>query len=274
MRFNITLSPLTFKPTVPFSYQYALSAVIYRKLAEADKAYAEFLHEKGYAGEKAHKNFKFFTFSSLWGIFKPVGGGLQMVAEKTGFTLCCHMPEFAQHFITGLFRDQQITIAGSGVKAVFMVEQVEALPPSFGTDVNIMHRVTLNLLSPLVVTRSNEKGNEDYLSPADADFIPLLKLNLLDKLMAAFGENYEGLVTINASYEAERLKSRLVTIKEGTSAETRVRGFTGFTLEMIAPGKVIQLALDAGAGSMNSIGFGSLEEQKGDPRAAGSIWCD
>ena len=261
MRFLITLSPVFAKTALPYNYQYALSAVIYKKIAAADQAYAGFLHEKGYTKEGTSKHFKFFTFSSLWGKFKSVNQALQMDAETTGFTLCCHMPEFAQHFITGLFKDQQITIAGQGAKATFTVQQVEALPSQYAADVNTMHRVELTPLSPMVVTSNNEKGNEDYLSPEDKDFIALLKLNLLDKLTTAYGENYDGLITLNAHFKPEHLKSRLVTIKENTAAQTRVRGYTGFTIEMIAPGKAIQMALDGGLGSMNAIGFGCVSRE-------------
>lgn len=58
MRFNLTLIPLHIRTHVPFNYQYALSAVIYHKLAQADENYAFFLHEKGYALNEHAKHFK------------------------------------------------------------------------------------------------------------------------------------------------------------------------------------------------------------------------
>jgi len=72
MQFKLTLTPLQRETFVPFDYPYALSAVIYRKLANADQQYASFLHGKGYAQNEHSRHFKFFTFSNLQGKFKVV----------------------------------------------------------------------------------------------------------------------------------------------------------------------------------------------------------
>ncbi len=48
---------------LPLSYQYELSAWIYRIIGSADSDFAEFLHSKGYGRGK--KRFKLFTFSNL-----------------------------------------------------------------------------------------------------------------------------------------------------------------------------------------------------------------
>jgi CRISPR-associated endoribonuclease Cas6 len=260
VRFKLTLLPLDSKTAVPFNYQYALAAVIFKKVAHADQLYADFLHEKGYALNDFSKHFKFFTFSNLEGNFSVAKNALALQSPQTGFLLGCHMPQFAAHLITGVFADQLISIGGSGAKASFRVEHVVSLPAAFkDEDDSLLHTVQLKLLSPVVVGRTNAKGNDDYLSPEDEDFIPLLQLNLADKLAVAYDNTYSGQISIVAKYEPGKLKSRLVTIKEGTPAETRVRGFMGFALEMTAPGKVINFVLDVGLGGMNSMGFGCME---------------
>lgn len=259
MRFKLTLLPAAGKTAVPFNYQYALSAIIYGKIAQANQAYAEFLHEKGYALNDYSKHFKFFTFSNLAGKFAVQQGALQLQSPETGFLLCCHTPEFAENLIKGVFADQEINIVGKGAKAVFNVSQIQLISPLFDADDdNALHTIHFKLLSPLVVGRKNEKGNDDYLSPEHADFLPLLTTNLVDKLTVIYGEYDADKISITAHYTREKIKSRLVTIKEGTDAETRVRGFTGFTLELTATGRVIELALDAGLGSMNGVGFGCV----------------
>ena len=259
MRFKLTLLPTDRNTAIPFNYQYALSAVIYNKIANACKEYAHFLHQKGYALNDYSKHFKFFTFSNLEGKFSAVKGALALQSSETTFLLCCHMPEFAAHLITGVFADQLISIGGSGAKATFSIGQIISLPTAFADgDDSILHTVQLKLLSPLVVGRVNAKGNHDYLSPDDKDFIPLLHTNLSDKLAVAYNKDHMEQINIAAKYGSGQIKSRLVTIKEGTPAETRVRGFMGFTLEMTAPGKLINFFLDVGLGGMNSIGFGCV----------------
>lgn len=94
MQFKLTLTPVQRETFVPFDYPYALSAVIYRKLADADQQYASFLHGKGYAQNEHSRHFKFFTFSNLQGKFKVVKEALQLQERRLSFILTCHMPEF------------------------------------------------------------------------------------------------------------------------------------------------------------------------------------
>lgn len=47
MRFRITLASERINILIPISYQYPLSAVIYKILNNAAAEFAEFLHEKG-----------------------------------------------------------------------------------------------------------------------------------------------------------------------------------------------------------------------------------
>ncbi len=65
MRFKISLNidKHTFGNRLPFNYQYELSAVIYKILANADQAFAEWLHDNGFVADK--KIFKLFSFSRL-----------------------------------------------------------------------------------------------------------------------------------------------------------------------------------------------------------------
>ena len=265
MRFKLTLLTMDGKIAVPFNYQYALSAVIFKKIANADQAYADFLHQKGYAQNDYSRHFKFFTFSNLQGKFEISNNTLKLQGNQTQFILACNMPEFAENLIKGVFADQHISIGDHSVQADFTVSQIEALPPLFTKeDEQTVHTVKLKLISPIVVCRKNDRGNDDYLSPKDEDFIPLLKQNLAEKLAVAFNPEIADQETIHKPFiikacGLKKLKSRLTTIKAGKDAETKVRGFLGFELEIEASGKVINMALDAGLGGMNAMGFGCAD---------------
>lgn len=265
MRFYIHLSPAKPGASVPFNYQYALSAVIYKKIAAANEAYASFLHEKGYAQNDHSRHFKLFTFSNLSGKFAVHKNALHLQDDLTGFLLACHMPDFAESLIKGVFTDQHISIGDRSAQADFTVLRIEAMPAFFSKEhEQAVHTVKLKLISPIVVSRKNDRGNDDYLSPEDEDFIPLLKQNLAEKLAAAFDPETARQETVHKPFiirscGSEKLRSRLVTIRAGKDAETKVRGFLGFKLEMEASGKVINMALDAGLGGMNAMGFGCAE---------------
>lgn len=265
MQFKITLTPLQRETFVPFNYQYPLSAVLYKKIAQADEGYAAFLHQKGYAQHAHSRHFKFFTFSNLQAKFRVVKEALKLDGSSVSFVLACHMPEFAENLVKGVFANQQLSVGDHTAQADFTVTQIEALPSLVASNsLETINTVKLQLLSPIVVGRKNSRGNDDYLSPEDTDFIPLLKQNLCEKLAVAYGPEIAEQETRQKPFEIQtcglsQLKSRLVTIKAGKAAETKVRGFLGFELEMEASGKVVEMALNAGVGGMNGMGFGCVE---------------
>lgn len=258
MRFLLTLASLNPCQRLTLNYQYPLSAAIYKIMQRADEAYASFLHEQGYG--YGAKTFKLFTFSDLRTPFDIKGDRLIMRTNKASLTICFHVPDAAENFIRGLFMDQQLDIADSRDKASFLVQQVSAeqLP------VIDNGRMLLQPISPVVVGRKNERGNYDYVSPEDADFARLLTNNLLEKCVAAgnVGEDeLQGLkkiVRIQPVFLKQPPRHRLLTIKAGTDAETKVRGYDKFHLWIQAPAAVITMALDAGIGMHNAMGMGCV----------------
>ena len=58
--------------------------------------------------------------------------------------------------------------------------------------------------------------------------------------------------------EGKKVKSRLETIKAGTNAETKVRGYQ-YAFKLKAPEPLVRIGLLAGFGEKNSLGFGCGE---------------
>jgi CRISPR-associated endoribonuclease Cas6 len=117
-------------------------------------------------------------------------------------------------------------------------------------------------LSPISVSFRDERGRDCYpRTPeefANADWVKeRLLVNLLDKYSAFYGEDYQGESFLDFSVLTEP-KSSLVTIKSGTSAETKVRGFM-CQLALNAPPELQRIAYESGLGELNSQGFGCLE---------------
>jgi CRISPR-associated endoribonuclease Cas6 len=59
--------------------------------------------------------------------------------------------------------------------------------------------------------------------------------------------------------EGSNIKSRKVTIKDGKSSATEVRGFRNFEFELTAPEEIIKVGLYGGMGKEASQGFGFCE---------------
>ena len=254
MQFKITLRCLDARPVLPINYQYELSAWIYKVIQHADAEYSAFLHQHGY--RTGRKTFKLFCFSQLHVPRRRIEGDrLHIDCRDISFIIGFYLDRTAEEFVRGLFHEQQLRLGDRHSQARFVVQTVEVLPLALPTD---QRPLRIHLLSPLVVGRKNESGHDDYLHPDDPDFTALLFSNLLEKYRAATGQEPP------SWWDAGRFgcrvvglppKSKLVTIKAETAAETRVKGYV-FDLEIDAPRELVELGLLAGFGRMNGEGFG------------------
>ncbi|MCB9329625.1 MAG: CRISPR-associated endoribonuclease Cas6 [Lewinellaceae bacterium] len=254
MQFKITLQRLSPESAIPINYQYELSAWIYKVLREADAGYADFLHRKGYTSGR--KSFKLFCFSQLQVSRRRIEGDrLHLLSQTVELHLGFYLDRTAEEFVRGLFQEQTFRLGDRKSQVRFGVQTVEMRPPALPAAPGL---VRIRTLSPLVIGRKNADGNDDYLHPDDPDFAPLLFLNLQEKYAAATGQPPP------AWWDATRFgfrpvgqppKSQLITIKSGTTAETRVRGWR-FDFELDVPGELVEVGVLAGFGRMNSEGFG------------------
>lgn len=248
---------------IPFNYPYLLTGWIYRVLADADQDYTRFLHERGYRPERHpgdRKTFRLFTFSDLrmHGYeLRPREGCFVLTSPIVDWTLSFYVEHAAEAFIQGLFMDQHLTLMNRRFRADLTVERVGTVVLPVPSDV-----LTLRTLSPVVVAMKDNAGIDQYLHPADEAFGPLLLGNLIDK--------YRSVAAVNAPIPdwremnytsltpAGKIKSRLVTIKEGSPAETKVRGWYGFDMALRGPAEVLEVGLLAGVGRYNAEGFGCV----------------
>jgi CRISPR-associated endoribonuclease Cas6 len=251
----------THKPALlPFNYQYPLSSAIYKIIQRADAGFAGFLHERGYG--EGYKQFKLFTFSDISTRFVRNGDRMVLQTGEAQLIVCFYLPEAAENFVKGLFMNQQLEIADSVSKTVFRISQVEMLADKTGTDAK--NDLVLEPLSPIVTGRKNEKGHYDFRSPEDADFTDCILHNWLEKYRAVYHadesiiQEIKEQIKIKVQWYSHPPKKRLVTIKEGTVEETRIRGYTKFRLLVTAPAEMLELAMGAGLGLYNGQGMGCV----------------
>ncbi len=260
MRLKLTLQTVHKPALLPFNYQYPLSSAIYKIIQSADAEFATFLHDKGYGA--GNKKFKLFTFSDIKTPFVKSGDRMALQTGEAELIVCFYLPEAAENFIKGLFLNQYLQIADQKSKTTFHISQVESLPKLYN---NKIGKQVLQPLSPLVVGRKNDLGHYDYRSPQDDDFEDCLLHNWIEKLAATCNADEDTLLNLRQKVSVSvRLfphppQSRLITIKGGTDSETKIRGYTKFSLEVTAPERMIELALGAGLGLYNAQGMGCME---------------
>ena len=259
MRFQITLLNLGSAASIPINYQYPLSAVLYRIIAKGDREYASFLHQTGYG-----KGFKLFTFSQITCPFVVNSDRLHLKSSELSFKVAFHLPQAMESFVKGLFQSEQIEIADQKSRARFTIKSVESLPQPFVTKKdNEIVRVSMRPLSPIVAGLQNDRGNYDFLSPDDNRFTESLVYNWRNKIATCMDDQIAADALLMIEIVPLRLpfKSRLITIKSGTPAETKIRGWMNFELRVTGEKRFVELLLNAGVGVYNGMGCGYVAEK-------------
>ena len=254
LKFKITKK----QQLLPLNYQYPISAWIYKVFAQADKEFATKLHESGYKLENG-KTFKLFTFSQLrfpkntWKII-PRSDRMKTWSNYAFLTIAFQLPEQMENFVVGLFKQQKAFI-GDKISGIEMeVENIEVIkekiPDTKTVQIKLLSPITLGLLE-------NNKKHETYILPTHPKYKELFLKNLTDKYTAT-GKNNISIENLDFNITKLNTKTTKQTIKAHTSAQTEVRGYW-FDFELTAPKEIIEIGLNAGFGSMNSIGFGCGE---------------
>lgn len=257
MRFKIVLTTQQPQTLIPINYAYPLSAVIYKILSLADKEYADFLHDKGYAKPDSLKVFKLFSCSEIRTPFVIQGDRLCLQSNQAELFVSFYLPKAAEKFIRGLFLYQHLEIADRYSRAEFYISQVEALSPISFSKQTSVHELLLEPMSPVVCGFKNAAGHYDFLSPEHPDFARLTLSNWKEKYIAVFG-NADLFDTAELAVVLYRNppKPRLITIKAGTPAQTRIKGFVNFRLKVKGTQDALELLVEAGAGLYNALCFG------------------
>ena len=277
MRFIIKLENRS-QQQLPVNYQYPLSAWIYRVFNRADSTFAEWLHHHGYSFD-GNRRFKLFAFSGLQldsaRFSKSPLPSLIVPPGTHRWVVSFMMEEAAGQFIKALFTDQELSVGAQGLSASFNITGVEqSATPVFG------ETVSFGCLSPVVISKPRETASgrliAQYLPPDDKSYSQLLHDNLLRRYIAAKVSKITGIVRNRTEREVladlpfdpglwqfnvlSNPRSRLQTIKEGTEAETKIKGFM-YDFEITAPPELLQLAYNAGLGEKGSLGFGCINEK-------------
>jgi len=247
------------KQILPLNYQYPISAWIYKVLNRADENFAQMLHEKGYKTTLG-KSFKLFTFSKLnfpkhtWKII-PNSDRMQIWARNAWLNVSFQLPEQTEKFVIGLFNEQK-AFFGDKISGIDL--QVISVEPINDVRIGDLLKVRLQTNTAIVLGVDMEgQKNKQYVLPTDKVYKSLFLKNLIDKY-DAIGKS--GINTDDMDFKVIKLqtKTNLQTIKAFTSAETKIRGYY-YEFELSAPKELIELGINAGFGSMNSLGFGYCE---------------
>lgn len=228
---------------LPIQYNYFIQSMIYRSL---DSDFANFLHEQGF--ESGDRRFKLFVFSRLLGKFRMDRGKNKIIFQSPiKLIVVSPIHQFCQSLSNGLLTKKDLHLGPNAA----VVKEINVQNHTIDDET-----VKMRTLSPVVaysILLRPEGGKYTcYFQPGENEFARLVNLNLKNKYKALHAEKApEGEVEIRTlgNPKLHVMQYKGIVIK-GYSA----------SLVLSGPKILLQLALDAGLGSKNSMGFGCLEK--------------
>ena len=238
MRLNVELNA-TDSIRLPIHYNYLIQSLIYHSMAGE---FAEFLHNQGYEVEK--RKFKLFTFSRLLGSYKIIGQEI-LFTPPVRLIISSPLKEFCQYLLNGLLSQEPIRLGSNEIE----VEKVSLNAPQ-ATD-----EIKIRMLSPVVAYSTFTKPDGGkytcYFQPGEREFNRLVEENLKKKYQAF---HYQAPPASEIRIKCLK-PPRLHLIKYKNYV---IKGYSGL-LSLHGPQSLLQMALNAGLGSKNSMGFGCGE---------------
>ena len=249
---------------LPLNYHYPIASHIFRMMRESQRADSSILHTIGYGANR----YKLFTFSDIDVSFVRKGDRMQLREETASLKVCFHLPETAQQFLKRLLNDSQMTIGDRKSWVHFKVQEVSSHLINLKARDGEMVSMMVKPISPIVVCSAREgKSHINWLyhSPDEKLFAERIKFNWMQKYRVVFApttEQFEAMdrkVKTELEFFSNPPIKRIMTIKEGTAEEHKIRGYKRFGVKLTAPKEMIELALNTGLGIKNSIGMGCVE---------------
>lgn len=183
-------------------------------------------------------------------------GTMTTDARSLSLLISSGKAEFIEHLVIGLLHQPFVQIG----RQRFRVETVKKLDPlELGDDMQFI------MLSPLVCSTKREGDKYlRFLLPGDEDFERVMLENLLGKYEALYGHAFEGSAELQFEVSEEYLErkngkiTKLVTLKEGSPDETKVRG-TLAPFRLCVPKELVEVGYYCGFGGLNAQGFGMVK---------------
>lgn len=263
MRLELTLRPTKDKYTIPINYHYPLSSVFYRIFSYGSPEFATWLHDNGYINQRG-KPLKLFNFSKIFFSQYEVEGNIIYASGPIKVIFSSPLVDsIVSAFIDGILKTRSITISNNEHGTKFKIHNVIKIPQPYF--IPNMKYIALNPIVSSIVKISDD-GNKriHFFRPDDENLIHQLKKNLLGKYLLVHNEKYDGLIHIKLDGQyinkvgGYTKITKLITIKEGTTEEIKVKGFE-CPIEISACAKMQKIVYDCGLGEKNSLGFGMVD---------------
>jgi CRISPR-associated endoribonuclease Cas6 len=240
---------------IPWDYQYAIQAWIYKVIDNADSDLAILLHDHGY--KYAGKSFKLFSFGQWEAPYEVESKvGMRLKTDHSTLTIGFLLPDVLKSFISGLFIDQSHTFFFKGLDPVevYCYEVTILQPLDTFSDTKSYELTTGARIS--LKTENNKYPQ--YIGPEHPEYITQVVKNLVNKYQASLTqENQVNLEMIQM--EVIRIgKTQTFNISKDKNL-IQMKGYK-YTFNLTAPEEIHNTLYYAGLGEECSLGLGWVEE--------------
>ncbi len=228
---------------IPIQYNHIIQAMLLSWIK--DKEYSTFIHDKGY--QIGDKIYKLFTFSRINGTYRlDKQTGKIIFLKGMSLTISTMSDEFMGYLLNSVLLENRELNIGGGRAIINKVELKEM--PVFTKNTFI------HTLSPCTVyiTLNNKKTR--FFSPFDNEFNEYVKLNLIHKYEAFYGNS------------PQNTEFKITPVGGVKQAKVNYKNFHivayNCCMKMEGSEELKRVAYSAGLGAKNSQGFGCIEIQK------------
>lgn len=255
MRFELTLTPKNEQYTLPLNYQYYLYVSFYIIFDNANEEFKKWAMDNSFSNRNGRYylyNFSLLDFLNekkvdIQNATISSSGDVKMVFAAPIFDrkIIDYLKELFLgnnvHFYPPKKENQEFT-----VKSVRELEEIE-----------FAEEVYYKMRSPSCFFTRNYKH---FFQIGDDNLVPSLIYDLKDKYKKVYNEDYEGEFSIefDKDFIANRKVSKLITIKENTADEYKIRAFQ-CPMTIKASPKMQYIIYTCGLGMKNKFGFGFVE---------------
>lgn len=255
MRLKLTLKPENEEYILPLNYQYYLYISFFIIFDNSSEEFRKWVKEKYFSNRNGR--FYMYNFSFLYFLNeRSVDITNATISSSGDIELTFTAPildEDIKNYIIELFNNNDIHFyPAKRENQEFVISKVEEIDlPEFKEEMNYkMSSVTCYFTKNYRhFFNIGEKGIEDKLI-----------YDLKQKYKKVYNKEYEGEISLefDKEYQENHKVNKLITMKENTEDEYKIRGFNcPFTLK--ASPDMQYIAYTCGIGMKNKFGFGSIE---------------
>ena len=254
MRFKLVLSVKSesFGNVLPVSYQYELSAAVYRRIRENLDRYLNWLTSNGFAPVDDYRN-RLFSFSNLYiPRIRVEDDRLHILVKRVQMWLSFLPGRGTREFVNQLFSGASFVLGDRRSRVELSVEEIVECPaPEFDEKTEYL------ALSPIVFMVARTNRSMEYVGPDYPGYADCFYRSIVGKYERIFGHPYEGPDSFSWTLLTPP-KRKGIFMMRFTPEESKVIGYM-YKFSVSMDPILHRIMYETGIGEKTNLGFGCVE---------------